>query len=70
MNHRLLLEQYLFLRFRYDRARIMVGLLEFTMDAYQHNADGTSYYMCEVDESRIGFSTTYDVKVQCRLLPH
>ena len=44
------------------RAKIVVGLLEFTLDAYQHGSLGT-FYMCNMDETNIGYTRRGDVKI-------
>lgn len=44
------------------RAKVMIGLLEFTMDAYQHGSDGT-YFMCSLHEENIGYNLQYDLKI-------
>lgn len=45
-----------------DRAKIIVGLLEFTMEAYQHGSEGT-FHLCSIDETQVGYSNTYDVNI-------
>ena len=44
------------------RARIAVGLLEFTLDSLQHESGG-EYYFCKTSERNIGYTSTYDVRV-------
>ena len=53
------------------RAKVVLGLLEFTMEVYQHGTDG-SFYMCNIDSTNIGFTKTYDVKLldTSKLLSH
>ena len=46
-----------------ERARIVIGLLEFTLTAYQHGALGT-FYMCNLSETDIGYTMLNDVKLQ------
>lgn len=53
------------------RAKVVLGLLEFTMEAYQHGADG-SFYMCSINNTNVGFTDAYDVKLldTSKLLSH
>jgi len=45
-----------------DRAKVAVGLLEFTMEAYQHGSEGT-FHMCNINESQVGYNDKFDVKI-------
>jgi hypothetical protein len=45
------------------RAQITVGLLEFTLDAYQHGSMG-AFYMCSVDERSVGYTRKGDVRIR------
>ena len=45
-----------------QRAKIAVGLLEFTMETFQHGTHGP-FYMCGVSELNIGYTGKYDMKV-------
>lgn len=42
-----------------ERAKIGVGLLEFTLDIYQHHTDGL-FYLCDANETNIGFTRNHD----------
>ena len=45
----------------HTRVKIVVGLLEFALDAYQHGSEG-SFFMCNIHPAKIGYSSQYDVK--------
>ncbi|KAK2188463.1 hypothetical protein NP493_131g01028 [Ridgeia piscesae] len=53
------------------RAKVVLGLLEFTMEAYQHGSDG-SFYMCSTNSTNVGFTDAHDVKLldTSKLLSH
>ena len=40
----------------------MLGLVEFTMEAYQHSGDG-AFHMCRINELAVGYSNKYDVRM-------
>ena len=40
----------------------MVGLLEFTLEAFQHSSAG-AFYFCGTSETNIGYNTKYEMKV-------
>jgi len=42
-----------------DRGKVAVGLLEFTLDIYQHHSDG-SFYLCDTNETNVGFTKKFD----------
>ena len=44
------------------RAKIMIGLLEFTLEVYQHGSEG-SFYLCNSHEGNIGYNTQHDVRI-------
>lgn len=44
------------------RAKVMVGLLEFTLEAYQHGSDGT-FHMCDITLMKVGHTFKYDVMI-------
>ena len=46
----------------HHRAKIMVGLLEFTLEAFQHSSAG-AFYFCDTSEATIGYNTKYEMKV-------
>ena len=45
-----------------NRAKVVVGLLEFTLDVMQHESFGSFYY-CDLNERNIGHSRKFDVKL-------
>lgn len=45
-----------------QRSKIAIGLLEFALEAYQH-ASQTSFHMCNLHPTKIGYSTNYDVRI-------
>ncbi|XP_074654046.1 divergent protein kinase domain 1A-like isoform X2 [Tubulanus polymorphus] len=46
----------------HKKVKICIGLLEFTLEAYQHGADG-SFYMCDLGEHTIGYTKNYEARV-------
>ena len=46
----------------HNRAKVVVGLLEFVMEAYQHGSDGM-FFMCGLSEESVGHMQHYDVRV-------
>lgn len=46
----------------HKRAKIMVGLLEFTLEAFQHSSAG-AFYFCDTSEANIGYNSKYEMKV-------
>ncbi|ELU07386.1 hypothetical protein CAPTEDRAFT_174120 [Capitella teleta] len=46
----------------HNRGRVAVSLLEFALDAYQHDSEA-SFHMCDLQPSTIGHNSQYDVRV-------
>ena len=46
----------------HHKAKIMVGLLEFTLEAFQHSSAG-AFYFCDMSEANIGYNSKYEMKV-------
>ena len=42
-----------------DRGKIAVGFLEFALEIYQHQSDG-SFYLCNMNETNVGYSYHHD----------
>ncbi len=44
------------------RAKVMVGLLEFTLEAFQHGGAG-AFYLCATSEAGVGYNAKFEMKL-------